>query len=206
MKSPSDDVLFFLKTRGPAHTMEIAQHQGVSRQAVRIHMEKLAAEGLVEHTIERARVGRPRRSWSLTPMGHQRFPDTHAQMTVELIDAVREEFGSRGLERLIARREASTRQGYDRALAGAASLEDRLARLAHARAAEGYMAEWRAQEDGSYLLLENHCPICAAAEACQGFCRSELLLFRALLAPATVERTEHILAGARRCAYRVTPS
>ena len=63
----------------------------------------------------------------------------------------------------------------------------------------------RAQEDGSYLLLENHCPICAAAEACQGFCRSELLLFRALLAPATVERTEHILDGARRCAYRVTP-
>ena len=206
MKSPTDDVLFFLKTHGPAHTMDIAQHQGVSRQAVRIHMEKLAAEGLVEHAIERARVGRPRRSWSLTSIGHQRFPDTHAQMTVELIDAVREEFGTKGLERLIARREASTRQGYDRALAGAASLEDRLAKLARIRAAEGYMAEWRPEKDGSYLLLENHCPICAAAEACQGFCRSELLLFRALLAPATVERTEHILAGARRCAYRITAS
>ncbi len=203
MKSPSDDVLFFLKTRGPAHTKDIAQHQGVSRQAARVQMEKLAAEGLVEHTVERAGVGRPRQSWSLTDKGHQRFPDTHAQMTVELIDAVREEFGTRGLERLIARREASTRQSYERTLRGAASLEDRLAKLAHVRAAEGYMAEWRTEEDGSYLLLENHCPICAGAEACQGFCRSELMLFRALLAPAKVERTEHILAGARRCAYRV---
>ncbi len=204
MKSPSDDVLLFLKTRGPAHTMDIAQHQGVSRQAARVQMEKLATEGLVEHAVERAGVGRPRQSWSLTDKGHQRFPDTHAQMTVELIEAVREEFGTGGLERLIARREASTRQGYDRALAGITSLEERLTKLARFRAAEGYMAEWRAQDDGSYLLLENHCPICAAAEACQGFCRSELLLFRALLAPAKVERTEHILAGARRCAYRIT--
>ena len=206
MKSPADDVLFLLKTRGPAHTMDIAQHQGVSRQAVRVQMEKLAAEGLVEHTVERVRVGRPRRSWSLTDKGHQRFPDTHAQMTVELIEAVREEFGRKGLERLIARREASTRQDYDRALTGAATLEQRLTKLSRIRAAEGYMAEWHAETDGSYLLLENHCPICAAAEACQGFCRSELLLFRALLAPATVERTEHILAGARRCAYRITAS
>ena len=205
MNPPADDVLLLLKTRGPAHTKAIADHQGVSRQAARVQLEKLAAEGLVEPAVERARVGRPRQSWSLTDKGHQRFPDTHAQMTVELIDAVREEFGSKGLERLIARREASIRQGYVRALAGAASLADRLTKLARIRAAEGYMAEWRAQDDGSYLLLENHCPICAAAEACQGFCRSELLLFRALLAPATVERTEHILDGARRCAYRVTP-
>ena len=57
--------------------------------------------------------------------------------------------------------------------------------------------------DGAYLLIENHCPICAAAAACQGFCRAELSLFEMLLAPARVERLEHILAGARRCAYRV---
>jgi predicted ArsR family transcriptional regulator len=205
MESPPRDVLFLLKTRGPSRTLELARHLNVSRQAVRMQMERLAGEGLVEHVVQRGGVGRPGRSWSLTEKAQQRFPDTHAQMTVELIDAVREEFGTQGLERLIARRETATRDGYRRALSSAKSLDDRLKRLAQVRAAEGYMAEWRAQEDGSYLLLENHCPICAAAEACQGFCRSELMLFRALLAPATVERTEHILAGARRCAYKVSP-
>ena len=30
-------------------------------------------------------------------------------------------------------------------------------------------------------------------------------MFRTLLAECTVERTDHILAGARRCAYRITP-
>jgi predicted ArsR family transcriptional regulator len=41
------------------------------------------------------------------------------------------------------------------------------------------MAEVKTQADGSCLLIENHCPICAAAEACQGFCRSELEVFQA---------------------------
>jgi predicted ArsR family transcriptional regulator len=66
------------------------------------------------------------------------------------------------------------------------------------------MADWRILPDGSYLLSENHCPICAAARLCQGFCRSELAVFRSALGPSvTVERAEHILAGARRCAYRI---
>ena len=56
----------------------------------------------------------------------------------------------------------------------------------------------------SFLFVENHCPICAAATACQGLCRSELAIFRAVLGTEiTVERTDHILAGARRCAYRI---
>ena len=205
MLSPADQILFLLKTRGPSQTLAVAGRLGVSRQAARQHLERLAAEGLVDHASERAGVGRPRRSWSLSAQGHARFPDTHAQMTVELIEAVREEFGAAGLDRLVARRERATAEGYARALGEATDLEARLARLTALREAEGYMAEWRREADGGYLLLENHCPICAAASACQGFCRSELELFRSLLAPAQVERTEHILAGARRCAYRVTP-
>ena len=44
-----------------------------------------------------------------------------------------------------------------------------------------------------------------AAAACQGFCRAELALFQAALGDGvSVERTDHILAGARRCAYRIT--
>jgi predicted ArsR family transcriptional regulator len=56
------------------------------------------------------------------------------------------------------------------------------------------------------LLIENHCPICAAARACQNFCRAELEVFRQALGEgAEVTREEHLLLGARRCAYRITP-
>ncbi len=205
MRTTSDHILLQLKTRGPAQTKDVAAAVAVTRQAARQHLERLAAEGLVEHVSQRMGVGRPRRSWSLTALGDKRFPDTHAQMTVELIEAVRSEFGEAGLDRLITRREAATEAGYRQALDGAVDLEARLDRLVRVRAGEGYMAEWCRRDDGAYLLIENHCPICAAASACQGFCRSELTLFQAMLAPARVERVEHILAGARRCAYVVTP-
>ena len=45
------------------------------------------------------------------------------------------------------------------------------------------MAEVHAEKDGAFLLVEKHCPLCAAATACKGFCTSEPDLFRALLGP-----------------------
>ena len=68
------------------------------------------------------------------------------------------------------------------------------------------MAEWSRTDDGAFLLVENHCPICVAARSCQALCRDELGVFRDALGPdAQVERTDHLLAGARRCAYRIAP-
>jgi predicted ArsR family transcriptional regulator len=205
MRTPTERILFQLKTRGPAETLALATALDISRQAVLQHLERLAGDGLVEHADERRGVGRPRRVWRLSAKAQARFPDTHAQLTLELLDAIRAEFGEVGVERLIARREAQTQGAYRTALAPAADLAARVARLAELRTAEGYMADWSPDPGGGFLLVENHCPICAAAAACQGFCRAELAVFRHALGPdVSVERTDHVLAGARRCAYRIT--
>ena len=45
------------------------------------------------------------------------------------------------------------------------------------------MASSARTKDG-WLLVENHCPICAAAQVCQGLCDGELALFKAALGPA----------------------
>jgi predicted ArsR family transcriptional regulator len=78
--------------------------------------------------------------------------------------------------------------------------------LAQLRTREGYMAEWWEEADGTLVLVENHCPICAAATACQNFCRAELDVFRSVLGPhASITRSEHLLSGSRRCAYTIAP-
>jgi predicted ArsR family transcriptional regulator len=206
LRSTPDHLLFELKTRGPAATRDLAARSGISRQAAREHLTKLGEAELVEYARASAGVGRPGHRWSLTEKGHGRFPDTHAQMTVELIDAIRDEFGEPGLARMVARREEAMAERYELALRGAESLEERLTQLVQLRSTEGYMAETSRRNDGTFLIVENHCPICAAAAACQGFCRSELGLFRRLLAPAQVERSEHLLTGSRRCSYLVMPA
>ena len=83
MRSPSDRILFHLKTRGPAETLALAQMLDVSRQGALQHLERLSADGLVTHADERRGVGRPRRLWSLTEKAQSRFPDSHAALTVK---------------------------------------------------------------------------------------------------------------------------
>jgi predicted ArsR family transcriptional regulator len=202
-----DRVLVQLKTRGAADAADLAERLAVTPMAIRQHLAALEREGLVAHREERRPVGRPARIWSLTPRAAERFPDTHADLTVELIGAVRDVFGEEGLDRLIQARAAQQRESYRAKLpAEDAPIADRVAALAKLRRAEGYMADWSRAPDGSFLLVENHCPICAAATLCQGFCRDELELFGEVLGEnVRVEREEHMLAEARRCAYRVTP-
>ena len=110
-------------------------------------------------------------------------------------------FRSRGLQRLIDVRTDNQIGDYLKAMAGAASLREKVRRLARLRTEAGYLAQFEATE-GGFLLVENHCPICKAASACSGLCRQELLVLEAALGPdISVTRTDHILAGARRCAY-----
>jgi predicted ArsR family transcriptional regulator len=114
-------------------------------------------------------------------------------------------FGEAGLDRLIEARQEAMVATYGQALEPHPDLGDRVDVLARLRTAEGYMAEFEIKGDGSFLLIENHCPICAAAKTCQGFCRSELELFqRALGGNVSVTRQEHLLSEGRRCVYRIS--
>lgn len=199
----ADRLLFLIKSRGPTSTAQLAQALDLTPEAARQQVQKLVAAGVLEGVQEAAvGVGRPRQNWALTETGHRRFPDTHAQLTVQLIGSVRQLFGEQGLERLISQREADARTLYRQRCNGK-TMAKRLAQLAVVRSEEGYMA--RVERDGKdWLLIEDHCPICAAARSCQGFCRSELLLFQDIIGgDSRVTREQHVLAGASRCVYRV---
>ena len=140
---------------------------------------------------------------SLTEASSRVFPDAHQALAVEMIKSVEDLFGAEGLAKFVKKHGDMQRAAYGEKLSGAKSLAERVKRLADARSAEGYMAE--AQRQGrDWLLIENHCPICSAARACTGLCAGELKVFSDVLGEdVTVRREEHILAGARRCAYRV---
>jgi predicted ArsR family transcriptional regulator len=197
-------VLYSLKSRGPLGTEELACVLGITKVGTRQHLAKLHDDDLVAYEERSGEVGRPKRIWRLTAKGHARFPDTHGDLTVSLIDGIRSVFGAAGLDRLIQARQETMVAGYRQVLEQLADLNDRVHALARLRTMEGYMAQAKRQRDGSFLLIEDHCPICAAAQACQGFCRSELEVFGAAFgADVSVTREEHLLSGARRCVYRI---
>jgi predicted ArsR family transcriptional regulator len=193
--------------RADATPGELAVALKMTEAGVRQHLDALADNGLVtSRTRPSEGRGRPPTVWTLTDLAQDLFPDRHDDLTVDLISAVRTALGDEGLQRVIDARAAQQRAAYDRAIPKRASLRARAEALARARTEEGYLAEVVDDPDGKgVLLVEHHCPICTAASACAGLCTSELDLFREVMgANVKVERTQHLLSGDRRCAYRMT--
>lgn len=202
----AEQTLFLIKTRGPQTAQQLAALLELTSMGARRQLEAWQQKGMLTYEDVADKRGRPARRWLLTEAGHARFPDRHADLTLQLIDQVRGLFGEAGLDKLIAAREADSERQYRLHLQNAGALPERVAALVRARSSEGYMAEVETRDDGALLLVENHCPICAAARQCQQFCRSELDLFQRVLGPGcTVGRVEHMLDGARRCVYVIKP-
>jgi predicted ArsR family transcriptional regulator len=201
-------VLDLLKREGPVSVASLAARLGVTAMAVRQHLAGLEANGLAAPAPAEPKAksrGRPLTLWRATEAADAHFPDSHSLLAVDLLGQMKKTFGDDGLDRLLALRTADQERAYGAELARAKSLKGRLDALVRIREREGYMPELRRDaRSGSYLFVENHCPICSAARLCQGLCREELALFRRVLGEDVhVERTDHILAGAGRCAYRV---
>lgn len=203
-KSAAERILMFLKMRGEATSRLISEELAITKEGARKHLLNLAQEDLIRSVIKSEGVGRPSTYYVLTEKGLAQFPDTHADITVQLLRSVKNLLGENALDLLINDREKNTYQRYEKALSEAKNLEQRLEILSKIRSEEGYMAEWK-KEGKEYLLIENHCPICAAAAECQGFCRAELSNFQALIGSEyKVDRIQHILSGGNRCVYKVS--
>jgi predicted ArsR family transcriptional regulator len=199
-------IVHLLKQQGPMDAQQLAGHLRLSPMAVRLHLYALQAEQLVRYEDQPRPRGRPAKLWQLTPAADHLFPEGYAELTLSLLASISETFGKAGLDRVLALRTRDQIAVYRKRMSGAGSLARRLKALAASRTDEGYMADVRREPGGAFLLVENHCPICAAAAACTGLCAKELEVFQTVLGDGvTVTRTEHIVAGARRCAYRVAP-
>jgi predicted ArsR family transcriptional regulator len=201
MIGENEKALMILKRNGPMPLSVLAKELGLSTEGARFHLIKLGNEGLVVASAEVKGRGRPQQVWTLTAAGHARFPDAHAEVSVKLINKIRTLFGEEGLKSVIAASAQDSKERYIKSIGDEKDLESRVKILAEIRDREGYMARYEKVEDG-YLLIEDHCPICTAAAACQGFCKAELNIFRDVL-EAGVSRVEHVLSDGRRCAYKV---
>ena len=189
--------------QGEVSLATLAGELGITKEGVRLHLLKLAEKELVKIDSKSEGVGRPVAYYSLTKKGLSKFPDTHTQITVDLLHSVKNLLGENALNLLISDRETKVYQRYEKELSQIPTIEKRLTKLSEMRSEEGYMAEWK-KENGAYFLIENHCPIYTAATECQWFCRSELKNFKQLIGDNyEVEREQHIVSGGQRCTYKI---
>ena len=204
MLSSRQAILRLLKQQGPSDSATLASQLDISAMAVRQHLYALRTQKLATYHEEQRPLGRPAKMWGLTPAAESHFPNTHAGLSVTLLNAAEQAFGPEGVERLVNQCAKQQIADFRSRIPARAPLAARLGALIAIRNEEGFMAEVQGQRDGSFLLIENHCPICTAASVCPKLCDAEMAVFHAVLGEGvTIERVEHMLAGARRCVYRI---
>lgn len=199
----NEKALTILKQQGPLSISAIADSMDVTVEGARFHLLKLEKNGFVKSMSKAEGRGRPKQIWSLTQKGHNRFPDAHAELTANLINMMRQTLGEDAVDQVIDQHQKSICSRYSSEINISEDLENRIAKLAEIRSREGYMADYK-KEDDHFLFIENHCPICSAAKVCQGFCQAEINIFKSVLGEnVEIKRVEHIIKGARRCCYEI---
>jgi DeoR family suf operon transcriptional repressor len=196
-------ILELLKRRGEADAEAIAAALGITPSGARQHLTALSHDGLVSHRADRSGPGRPRHLHALTAAGDALFPRNYVDLTNELLEYVEDEDPAL-LQRIFDRR-AQRRLDRARARTGGLSFPDKVRLVAQILDEDGYLADFEARPDGSYLITEHNCAVLAVAQRYRHACSTELDFLRALLPEAEVTRVAHRLGGAHVCAYEVRP-
>jgi len=198
-------ILDYLKMHGPTDALFLAERLHTTGMGARQHLYDLQEQGVVTFSLAKAEKGRPAKLWRLTSKADEYFPDTHGELTSQILQSVQQSFGQAGIERILARRKQAQVKEYRGRIHDRMPLREKVKVLAALRTQEGYMANVDEINEGEFELVENHCPICTAATSCPGLCEAELEVFKNLMGEtASVVRTEHIVSGQRRCLYRVS--
>ncbi|HUQ64332.1 MAG TPA: winged helix-turn-helix transcriptional regulator [Acidimicrobiales bacterium] len=200
--------LLLLLRKQPGLTVtELAAEMGLTGMGVRRHLEALATDGLVESSECTPRgLGRPAAGWRLSAAGLELFPRRYDALALEVLEDVADHVGPEAVDAVFERRTEKLVVEYDRELADARGLEERVHGLAKIRDEAGYLACSAPGENGDFILTENNCAVHRVAARYPAVCAMEIALLRRVMGPdVEVTRIAHTMAGDAVCAYRMQP-
>ena len=202
------EVLYALRTGGPASPDQIAERVGASRTGVLQQLRTLELAGLVSRSLSRHGVGRPRHVYDLTMAAQELFPANYGALAQSILTAIRSVGGEALMRDIFEARceliRARITRRLEERLPSTASLWERVREVAAYQDENGYLGRASLDADGTIRLYEHNCAIYGISGTYQTACTAELQLFKELFG-ANVTRECHIASGGRSCTYRVEP-
>jgi DeoR family transcriptional regulator, suf operon transcriptional repressor len=198
-------VLYALRRRGEASAEQIAEQLDMTVSGARQHLSALIRDGFVESAETEAREpkrGRRPLVYAATTAADALFPKAYGELTNELLGYL-DGTDPQLLDALFAQRREHRIVNAQARLEPKRGLGAKVTELARILDEDGYLASSERVSPGVYLIVEHNCAIWAVAQRYGQACTSELDFIRSVLPEATVERIQHMVAGARRCAYEV---
>lgn len=199
-QSTRDLILLKIKSSQQANVEELAEAANVSPVTVRHHLNSLQAEGLIEATSVRRKVGRPYYVYSISEKGQELFPKRYVRLTSRLLD----ELKARLPADLVNEVFSSVVEGViddHRGQFEHLPIEKRLDYLIDLLGDEGFLAEWD-KVDGRYTITEYSCPYLSVGRSHTEICTFDKeLIVNVLQTP--VEQHSCMLQGADCCEFSV---
>lgn len=191
-------VLDFLRKNGPLKVAQLAISTGVTATAVRLRLNRLMDQNLVDRVLVRGGRGRPSHGYELTEKGRRKTGSNFADLAIALWSEVRSIDDievRRGLLQRLARRLANV---YADRVVGT-TLTERMESIKEILADR--QVDFEVDQTGELPILRAHeCPYPELAEQDRTVCSMEKMLFSELL-NEKMRLTECRLDGATCCTF-----
>ncbi len=200
-KSTRDIILETIKASRQAKVEELAEVANVSPVTVRHHLNSLLAEGLIEASSVRRKVGRPYYVYSLSTQGQELFPKRYVRLTSRLLGELKTVLPEEAVEQVfrgVVENVIDEHRPHFEHL----PFEHRLDYLVRLLEDEGFLAKWEKTQDG-YRLTEYNCPYYSIGQEHAEICIFDKeLIVNVIQAPITQHSC--MLAGADCCQFTFT--
>ena len=151
-----DIILHALKTSNQLKVEDLAEVADVSPVTVRHHLNSLQAEGLIEVSSVRRKVGRPYYVYNLSESGNELFPQKYVHLTNMLLDELKKQMPEAQVNDLFGSAVQQIVEDHRKEFE-LLPFEARLTYLMGLLAEEGFLAKWE-KIDNQYHIIEYSCP------------------------------------------------
>ena len=170
---------------------------------MRQQLLQLQRDGWVESKIERAdrvKTGRPATTYRLSEAGDHLFPKHYDNLTVNMIDAISQDFGPESVRKVLGRMTDDRVAMFEPQLRGM-SLQEKIAALKSWYLEDDPYMETEAA-NGQYRLVERNCPFLNTALRRPSLCSISVNALTRILGYRVI-REEKFQNGDGRCIFRV---
>ena len=199
--STQDAVLLYLKKEGEMTVQALCDLLNITAMAVRRHLQVLQNDGLIESRMVRQSRGRPTYKYRLTSKAESLFPSGFQNLAMDLLDAVYESSGHKGVMDLLTARNRKRMTRLKERVQGK-ELRERVEEVSKIFSEDGYMTEWTALEDGNFFIAQQHCALHDVAKQYRQVCALEPQLMESLLG-VKVTREKYMMKDDPMCGYLV---
>lgn len=198
--STRETILHTIKSTRHANVEALAEVANVSPVTVRHHLNALQADGLIESSSIRRKVGRPYYVYNLSEKGQELFPKRYVRLTTRLLDELKtrlpEEVVQDVFESVVLGVVDEHKGEYEHL-----GFEERLDYLVELLADEGFLASWESTEEG-YMIREYSCPYISVGQEHDEICTIDKeLITNVLQVPITQKRC--MLQGDECCQFSI---